>query len=578
MNPTAFSCNLIPYVVDDDNGKPTTQEAHMLNHANTGAVTPENFRRMIQSAAHWLDHHKETVDRMNVFPVPDGDTGTNMSLTMQSAEKFAMKADANDITHMADQMAYGALMGARGNSGVILSQILAGFAEVVKKEGALTGPSLAEAFAAGAEYAYRAVSSPKEGTILTVVREIGEAVMANRTLDPQALLRLGLDAGQASLEKTPELLPVLKQAGVLDAGGQGLLFILEGMAKGLAGDDIAPLFVHPETTSIETSMDNVFDHFFDSVDEIVYPYCTEFLIHTDSNQGQKVIDALKETYQDYGDSMVVVGAGPMVKVHIHTDQVGQVLGLAETYGELDDIKINNMRSQHRALQSDLPMESGPDMAIVVVSNGDGFSEIFKSLGVTKVIHGGQTMNPSTEDFLQAIDRLGAKKAFLLPNNKNIILAADQAARLTDNPHIHVLPTVSIPQGIAALLNYDPEADEETNLAAMTEAAKDVMTGEITVAVRDTIIDGLAIEEGKKMAMVDGDILSTHADTLEALVAIVDHAQTQGYSFIGLYAGQDVTEDQAEQALAFLEDQYPDLEFESHFGYQAVYDYIVSAEL
>lgn len=551
----------------------------MSNQTDKQTIGSDDLQRMIHTAAGWLEQKKEIVDRMNVFPVPDGDTGTNMALTMRSAERFASKVQTGSLGDVAEQMAYGALMGARGNSGVILSQILSGMSGVLKANPTIDSKQFSLAVEAGAEAAYRAVGNPMEGTILTVIREIGEALTrGQRGFESMALcLEAGLAAGKISLERTPDLLPVLKQAGVMDAGGQGLLFVLEGMLLGLKGTEIQ--WDYEREQPVVGGMDNpeAFDHFFSSTDEIQYPYCTEFLIQTQTEELAATIDALKRQLDGLGDCTLVVGAGETVKVHIHTDQLDKVIGYAGAYGELDDIKINNMRAQHRALQKDQAESADADVAVIAVSNGDGFNDIFKSLGVNKVIHGGQTMNPSTEDFLNAIDDLRAKTIFILPNNKNIILTAEQAADLTKDTGVYVVPTRTLPQGIGAMLRYSPLAEEDANLEEMKAGMADVISGEITTAVRDTTLEGIAIARGQRMAIADGRILSAEESVRDALVQLITYALEQDRELITLYYGEEVAASVAENDVAYLETTFPDLEFEWHSGGQSVYDYLISAE-
>lgn len=550
----------------------------MSNQRAFHRIGSDDLRRMIHTAAGWLEQKKDIVDRMNVFPVPDGDTGTNMALTMRSAERFASKVHTGDIGAVAEQMAYGALMGARGNSGVILSQILSGMSSVLKDKQEADCEIFSKSLEAGAEAAYRAVSNPMEGTILTVIREIGEALTRQQrglsTLP--ACLEAGLAAGQLSLERTPELLPVLKQTGVMDAGGQGLLFVLEGMLLGLEGKEIGLEEIN--YGAIDEGMDtDAFDHFFTSTEEIRYPYCTEFLLQTNAEALNHVIDELRQALDALGDSMLVVGAGETVKVHIHTDRLGEVFGFAARYGEMDDIKINNMRAQHRALQTDQVETVDAEVAVIAVSNGEGFNEIFRSLGVNKVIYGGQTMNPSTEDFLNAIDDLRAKNIFILPNNKNIILTAEQAADLTVGTGVYVIPSRTIPQGIGAMLRYSPMAETNDNLTEMNAGIGDVISGEITTAVRDTMLEGISILEGQKMSIVDGRILSAEETIRAALEQLVHYMSEQDREIITLYSGKDVPESTAKDDLEHLEALFPDLEFEWHDGGQSVYDYLISAE-
>lgn len=540
-------------------------------------ISGTEFKEMVQSAAHWLQTKHEDVDRLNVFPVPDGDTGTNMAMTMKSSAKFMTDRSQDDsVGELAKQMAYGALMGARGNSGVILSQILAGFAKAVEGKDAIDTEMLIQAFSAGADAAYRAVSNPMEGTVLTVVREASEALRqkSGAGLTPMEAMDLFLSAGYQSLARTPDLLPVLKQAGVVDAGGQGFLCVIEGMLASLKGEPVEALDVQ------ETPMENLndaFDHFFTDPESIVYPYCTEFLIHAKRQELESSIQKIKGHFETLGDCMLVVGTGETIKVHIHTDRLGQVLGFASEFGELNDIKINNMRQQNRELQAQKQLEEPSKYAIITVANGLGLVDIFKSMGATHIIHGGQTMNPSTQEFLDILSEVNAEYVLILPNNKNIIMAAQQAADLADHMNVAVIPSKTIPQGLQALMAFIPDMSLDENIEAMTEGLTEVASGEITHAVRDTEIDGVAIQSGQCMAILDGKIIASVDTQEECLDQLIQRMIDQGAGLITLYAGDDLTESMVEDAVNNLEERYSDVDFEWYMGGQQIYPYLISAE-
>lgn len=542
-------------------------------------ISAEQFLNMVLAGADNLDLHKESVNQLNVFPVPDGDTGTNMAMTMQSAAKFIQKVETPCIENYAQQAAFGAVMGARGNSGVIFSQILTGFAKGISGCDVIDSQELVNGFNAGVQAAYKAVSNPMEGTILTVVREASEALSAQykKGMDILECLRIYIAAGHASLEKTPELLPVLKQAGVVDAGGTGYLFVIEGMLASLEGRTIEK----KEVLETENSdLNEQFDHFAANPEDIVYPYCTEFLVRTNHKDIDEDIDMLKGMLKDLGDCMLVVGAGSTIKVHVHTDRLARVIEAGASLGELDDIKINNMRSQNRELQQQAELvvdNTVYEDAIVVVCNGAGISDIFTGLGATHVISGGQTMNPSTQDFLDIINNIKAERIYILPNNKNIVMTAQQAADIADFEQVYVVPSKTFPQGIAALMGYMPDVDVEDNIENMKESMEAVQSGEITQAVRDTNIDGVDIQENEYMSIVDGKIIASEPSLDAAVYAMVEAMIENDAELISLHYGDNVEEAEAEALVEKLETAYEDVEFELYDGGQSVYHYIVSAE-
>lgn len=544
-------------------------------------ISGDQLIEMITSAANWLEQKREEVDRLNVFPVPDGDTGTNMSMTIRSAAKFVReRADGKDIGTISAQMAHGALMGARGNSGVILSQILSGMAKGLKDKETAEPRDLVHAFALGADAAYNAVTNPMEGTVLTVVREGSEALSRafHPDMDAEEALTVFLQAGYRSLQRTPELLPVLKQAGVVDAGGQGLLFIIEGFLAAVQGKPAQAPEVPENVPAGVDDFEDTFEHFFADLNEIIYPYCTEFLLMPDGSREEDPIAALKKFLTDYGDCMLVVGTPELVKVHIHTNDLGAVLGFASGFGELNDIKINNMREQNRALQAQgqAKQTEKSEYAIITVAAGDGLVEVFKSLGATYVIHGGQTMNPSTQDFLDAMEAHPADHIILLPNNKNIIMTAEQAAKM-DDCDVRVIPSRTVPQGLAALMQFIPEADVETNVADMSDALSDVLSGEITTAVRDTVIEDIQIMKDEYLAILDGKIIAAKKEINGALDALVEQMAAKDVELITFYRGLDVSSEQMEAYLDAATERYADIDFEAYEGGQAIYPFIISAE-
>ena len=542
-------------------------------------ISAEQFFNMVLAGADNLDLHKESVNQLNVFPVPDGDTGTNMAMTMQSAAKFIRQAETQSVEEYAKQAAYGAVMGARGNSGVIFSQILTGFAKAMGGQQTIDAAALVAGFNGGVQSAYKAVSNPMEGTILTVVREAAEALAGQykKGMDILECLRIYIAAGHESLKRTPDLLPVLKQAGVVDAGGRGYLYVIEGMLANLEGKTIEKIEVEDRG---EADLNDQFDHFFASPEDIVYPYCTEFLVRTKKHDVEEDIDVLKGMLHDLGDCMLVVGAGNTIKVHIHTNQLARVIECGASLGELDDIKINNMRSQNKALQNKGQQTDQPAVykdAIIVVCNGEGLADIFNGLGATHIISGGQTMNPSTQDFLDVLDHIEAENIFILPNNKNIIMTAQQAAGMAKNNNVHVIPSKTFPQGISALMGYMPEVDVDENINNMTGSLAAVQSGEITQAVRDTTIDEVSIHQNEYMSILDGKIIASCETLEEAVEAMVEAMVDNDAELSSLHYGIDVEADDAEAMVEKLEGEYDDIDFELYDGGQSVYHYIVSAE-
>ena len=531
---------------------------------------------MIISGALLLERYKEDINALNVFPVPDGDTGTNMSFTMKGALSQVDIAEVNGIDVMGEAISKGALKGARGNSGVILSQIFRGFYNGLKGKITIDAAELARALYSGAETAYKAVMKPREGTILTVAKAFAVACekKAKETDDIIEVMEAGMAYGKEILAKTPEMLDVLKKAGVVDAGGEGLLLIYRGFISAMKGEE-------PAGDLSELQVDNkaqIYEPIIDDLDEITFGYCTEFfIINLFENVTLEDIDALKTKISQLGDSIVVVGDTDLVKIHVHTDMPGKVLQYALRLGELNGIKIENMREQNREVVEKKKKQPKKKNAVVAVTAGDGLAAIFKDLGVSYVVEGGQTMNPSTDDIAKAITKVHAENVYVLPNNSNIIMAAQQTAGIVDCK-VHVIPSKTSPQGIAAMLAYDP--DSESDMAEpMTESMQDVITGQITYAVRDSSYDDMEIKEGDIMGMIDGKISvvgrkvpDVAKELVEKMVALNEDAE-----IITVFKGEDIKDSTAGTLHKALEKLYPDFEVDLQTGGQPLYYYIISVE-
>lgn len=528
---------------------------------------------MIISGANNLENNKGPVNALNVFPVPDGDTGTNMSLTMQSAVKEIKAAKDNEVSTIADAAANGSLMGARGNSGVILSQIWRGFAKGLKNHATVDVKALTNALMEGSNTAYKAIMKPTEGTILTVIRETSEhAVKISDNFDDTVLfMEEIISKAKVVLERTPELLPVLKNAGVVDAGGKGLICIFEGMYYSMKSGELLELKKPAEAEQEVREERPIF-----KAEDINFGYCTEFFI-----KGKNIkLEKYRDEVSVLGDSLVVVGDEGLLKVHIHTNNPGKVLELALTYGELSKIKIDNMREQHRELlvreedyKASKPMEK---YGAVAVAMGEGIYDIFKDLGASEIIEGGQTMNPSTEDILKSINNVNAETVFIFPNNSNIILAANQAKSLAEK-NVVVAPTKTIPQGISALMALDYDKNVEDNMMKIEKAISSVKSGLVTYAVRNSNYDGINIEEGNILGMVEGKIKGVGKDTLEVSRKVLEDMIDEDSSLISIYYGSDVTEEEAMKLSEEIGEYYSDCEIELHFGGQPLYYYILSVE-
>ena len=530
------------------------------------------LKNMFISGANNLENNKILVNSLNVFPVPDGDTGTNMSLTMNSAIKEMNNAKDDNIFAIADRVANGSLMGARGNSGVILSQILRGFAKALKNEEKINSITLANAFMEGSNTAYKAVMRPTEGTILTVIRESAEYGMkiAKQNTDLIYFLQKVVDQADKTLEKTPEMLPILKQANVVDAGGKGLLFILKGMLYYLTTNTIIELIEESEQVK-----DEVEKIIFDET-EIKYGYCTEFFIKG------KLMDpeAYKKMIIDMGDSIVVVGDKNLIKVHVHTNNPGLIIEKGLELGSLSKIKIDNMREQHQELyikeEDKVIKNQFKKYGVVAVAVGSGMSSIFKDLGTDEIIEGGQTMNPSTEDILKSIDSINADNIIVLPNNGNIILTANQAKSLSEK-NIIVAQTKTMPQGIAALMAVDQDKNPKDNEEKIQRAIEDVKTGLITYAVRNSNFDGADIEEGNIIGMIEGKISAVGNDISEVIDSIMNSMVDDDSSLITVYYGDEIDFEDANLITNTLQNRYTECDIELHYGGQPLYYYIISVE-
>ena len=540
------------------------------------------FAEMVEMGAHHLFQNAGYVDSLNVFPVPDGDTGTNMNLSMTSGAKETEVQKSAHIGKTAQALSKGLLMGARGNSGVILSQLFRGFGKSIEKEESIDVKSLAAAFQAGVDTAYKAVMKPVEGTILTVAREAAAkgVVVAQTETDMVKFMEAFIEEAKASLNRTPDLLPVLKEVGVVDSGGQGLLFVYEGFLASLKGEPL------PERN--ESSLDDLInaEHHrvqdFMSTEDIEFGYCTEIMVQIDP--AKEPFDEMKfrEELDPMGDSLLVISDEEVAKVHIHTETPGEVLNAGQKYGTLLKIKVDNMREQHSAIVNDTSA-AGPTKkqekipyAVVTIAMGEGISKLLKSIGASYVIEGGQTMNPSTEDIVKAVREIGAEKVLILPNNKNIIMAAEQAAELLDI-EAAVVATKTIPQGMAAILAFNPELSVEENKENMTSGFSHVKTGQVTFAVRDTSIDGVEIRKDDYMALSEGKIILSTPTMMNAAKEVVTTLVDEDSEIVTIIFGEDTNEEQANELAAFAEELNGDLEVEIVNGKQSLYPFIISVE-
>ena len=532
------------------------------------------LRDMFVSGANNLQNHKELVDKLNVFPVPDGDTGTNMSLTISYAMKELAKVENDSITEIGKSLSKGSLMGARGNSGVILSQIIRGFSKSIEGKEQISTEDLAKAFKNGSDTAYKAVIKPIEGTILTVVRESGEYAIkaAKKEKDLLKFLEMVIAEANASLERTPELLKNLKEAGVVDSGGKGLVLIYEGMYEALKGNPIKAKDLNTsnaqEVKQAGTSI---------NTEDIKFCYCTEFILESNSISDTEIRDMMLK----YGDSLAVVGDEGIIKVHVHTNDPGLVLQDALKHGQLVTIKIENMKLQHENTlvgDTDEIAQSveEKEYGFIATSMGEGLAKIFKDFGVDHIIEGGQTMNPSTEDFMKAIDTINAKNIFIFPNNSNIIMAANQAKELSDK-NIIVIPTKNTPQGFTALVNFNAEASVEENEEALMESLTMVKSGQVTFAVRDTVMNDVEVKEGNIIGIAESKLMDA-GDGVDAITtSLVEKLVDEDSAIVTLFYGEDVTEEDANKLRDELEEKFEDLDIELYYGGQPLYYYLISVE-
>lgn len=554
-------------------------------------INASQFQQMVQQGANRLNANAEYVNSLNVFPVPDGDTGTNMNLSMTSGAKAVADSKATAVGTLAQALSKGLLMGARGNSGVILSQLFRGFAKRIPDVVELDANELAHAFTHGVETAYKAVMKPVEGTILTVAREAAKAGerAAQKTDDVVEVMEAVLNTSKKALAKTPDLLPVLKEVGVVDSGGQGLVFVYEGFYESLSGK-VSPDQVYEPTPAEMDEMVNAEHH--RSVqgqlatEDIKFGYCTEIMVALGDGptvEAEFDYEEFRNYLNELGDSLLVVNDDEVVKVHVHTEHPGEVLNYGQRFGSLVKIKVDNMRGQHEAiLEHDkeegnvAPKAPAKELAVITISAGDGVKELFTSLGVAHVISGGQTMNPSTEDILKAIEEVNAKAVIVLPNNKNIFMAANQAAEVATIP-VAVVPTRTISQGLTAMLGYNPDGSLGENQEAMTQMSQEVVSGQITTAVRDTSIDHVAIKKDDYLGMIDGKIVISEPDLKAASLDTLHKMVNEDTEIVTILVGVDGTQELAAELAASLQAEHEDLEVEIHQGDQPVYPYLFSAE-
>lgn len=541
------------------------------------SIDAKGVQKAFLAAAKGLEANKEWINQLNVFPVPDGDTGTNMSMTIMAAAREVAAVEKPDMETVAKAISSGSLRGARGNSGVILSQLFRGFTKEIKTSDQITTEILANSFVRATETAYKAVMKPKEGTILTVARGMADKAveLAPQIQDIVEFADQVIAHGDYVLSQTPEMLPVLKQAGVVDSGGQGLMQVLKGARDGLLGKEPDIQIEAAKTVVTSPALQDR------EQEAIQFGYCTEFIINLEKEYSEKTEDELKSYLESIGDSIVVVSDDDIVKVHVHTNHPGLAFEKALTYGSLSRMKVDNMREEHEEkLLKEMELEKQQPRkksGFIAVSIGDGLGEIFKGIGADYLIEGGQTMNPSTEDMLKAIEQVNADTVFIFPNNKNIILAAEQAKSLVEDKNIVVIPSKTIPQGITALINYLPELSPEENEENMTREMGNVKTGQITYAVRSTVIDGIQIEEGDIMGIGDNGILTSDQSVETAAVNTLKALTDDSSELITIYYGCDVSEEEADRVLSLAEKTCPQCEIELHSGGQPVYYYLISVE-
>ncbi|RIN24367.1 fatty acid kinase catalytic subunit FakA [Staphylococcus succinus] len=543
------------------------------------------FAEMIIQGAQNLSNHADLVDSLNVYPVPDGDTGTNMNLTMTSGREAIEHNISQHIGELGKTYSKGLLMGARGNSGVILSQLFRGFSKQLEAYEEINARQLAESFKAGVETAYKAIMKPVEGTILTVARDAADAAIhkVEETDDCIELMSYVLEEAEKSLENTPNLLPVLKEVGVVDSGGKGLVLVYEGFLKAMKGETISSEAPKLDKDSLVNE-----EHDFHGVintEDIVYGFCTEVMVRFDKNKRAFDEQIFREDMSEFGDSLLVINDDEIVKVHVHTETPGDVFNYGQQYGELIKLKVENMREQHREVvkKEETSQRNATnsktetvETAVITISMGDGISELFKSMGATNIISGGQTMNPSTEDIVKVIEQSQCKRAIILPNNKNIMMASEQAADIAGVEAV-VIPTKSIPQGIAALFNYDESDTLIDNKSRMIESLEAVTSGAVTYAVRDTTIDGVEIKKDAFMGLIEDKIVTSHVDLLETVKGLLSEMIHEDSEIITMIVGEDTSDAVTSQIESWIESAYPEVELDQHHGQQPVYPYLFSVE-
>ena len=553
----------------------------------TKVIDAQLLQKAFIAGAYNLERNKDYINELNVFPVPDGDTGSNMSLTIMAAAREVSALENPSMDELSKKISSGSLRGARGNSGVILSQLLRGFCKEIKGKKQITVSVLADGFVRAVETAYKAVMKPKEGTILTVAKGVAEKAveLSEMDMDFETLGQEILDHGNEVLKQTPELLPVLKEAGVVDSGGQGLMEFLTGAYNGLTGkEEIKEPVTSGGAAKAQTMSSEEID-----TSHIKYGYCTEFIIMLEKEYNAEIEAKFKEFLTSIGDSLVVVSDDEIVKVHVHTNHPGLAVEKGLEYGSLTSMKVDNMREEHKekviheqdrkkaAEQEAAKEEPKKPFGFVAVSVGEGLNDIFKDLGVDHIIEGGQTMNPSTEDVLDAISKVNAETVFVFPNNKNIILAANQAAEIEEEKQVIVIPTKTIPQGISALISFDETATAEANQAGMEDAITAVKSGQVTYAVRDTSIDGKEIKTGDYMGIDDAGIQAVGQDITEVVKDLIGAMADEASELLSIYYGSDVEEEKANALVEAVQAAYPDFEVEAHAGGQPIYYYILSLE-
>ena len=547
-------------------------------------IDSKKFRDMVRVATHRLGRNAEFINSLNVFPVPDGDTGTNMNLTIESGAKAVAQNTSNSVGDLTESLAKGMLMGARGNSGVISSQLFRGIYKATQGMKTLNAQELANAFSNGVATAYKAVMKPVEGTILTVARVGAQegANKANETDDVEEVMKAIVEGAKKALKTTPDLLPVLKQVGVVDSGGQGLLFIYEGFLEGLLGEEFADRY-QPDEGEMDEMINAMHHQSVQSqlsTQDIANGYCTEIMVDLTADVPNKKtfnLDEFRDHLSKLGDSLLAVSDDEVAKVHVHTEHPAAIFAYGSQFGQLGKIKIDNMRIQHETIVNDSEEnQESVDFAVIAVASGNGIRKLFESEGVNRIISGGQTMNPSTQDIIDSIKKSGAKKAIVMPNNGNIIMAAKQAAEVSDIP-VGIVPTKTISQGLTAMLSFDPDDSLDDNVANMTDALDTVVSGEVTKANRDTTINDIEIHQNDFLGIVDGDIKVANTDLITATSTMIEKMLDEDAEIITVMYGRDSNKKEAQQLVDAVKKKHDDLEFEIHDGGQPVYNFLISVE-